>query len=232
VFVLSYRSMELPYLTRHSVYGEAPASDTIEQMRVIAGTHRSRLLTAPRGTEIRPTSDHLRETVFNILAPRLEGCRFVDLYAGTGAVGIEALSRGALHVWFAENSPQAIAAIRANLASLKITHGFTLEDRGTGAMLQRLAKLGQLIDILYIDPPYDAAAEYEATLSFLGSARGRASLASDALIVVEHAKKAVLAARYGALHLARVKKQGDATLTFYAVPTAEEDPTTIEAPSV
>ena len=89
-------------------------------MRVIAGTYRSRQLIAPRGIQTRPTSDRLRETLFNILAPRLDGCRFVDLYAGTGAVGIEALSRGASHVWFAENAEPALASLRQNLAALKI----------------------------------------------------------------------------------------------------------------
>ncbi len=99
-------------------------------MRVIAGTFRSRQLVAPRGMQTRPTSDRLRETLFNILAPRLEGSRFVDLYAGTGAVGIEALSRGASHVWFAENSEPALASLRQNLSALRVTRGFTVEDRG------------------------------------------------------------------------------------------------------
>jgi 16S rRNA (guanine(966)-N(2))-methyltransferase RsmD len=100
-------------------------------MRVIAGTHRSRSLVAPRGAATRPTSDRLRETLFNILesraqAPCVQGCRFADLYAGTGAVGIEALSRGAAHVWFAERSGPALAAIRANLKALGIARGFTV----------------------------------------------------------------------------------------------------------
>src|SRR6202022_4447997 len=143
-------------------------------MRVIAGTYRSRLLEAPRGTATRPTSDRLRETLFNILAPRLDGCRFVDLYAGTGAVGIEALSRGAEHVWFAENAEAALAALRQNLSALKVNRGFTLEDRGVGAMLQRLGKLSQPIDIVFLDPPYEAEEEYTGTLNFFGSVRGRA----------------------------------------------------------
>jgi len=125
-------------------------------MRVIAGTYRSRSLIAPRGFQTRPTSDRLRETLFNILAPRLQGCRFVDLYAGTGAVGIEAISRGAEHVWFAENAEPAVASLRQNLAKLKIGRGFTLEDRGVGAMLQRLGKLPKPVDIVYLDPPYEA----------------------------------------------------------------------------
>lgn len=166
----------------------------------------------------RPTSDRLRETLFNILSPRIEGCRFVDLYAGTGAVGIEALSRGAAHVWFAENAEPALASIRQNLAALKIGRSFTLEDRGVGAMLQRLSKLGQPVDLIYVDPPYEAQAEYEGTLNFLGSARGRQVLAPDALVVAEHSSKAKLAARYGALEHIRLVKQGDAALSFFSFP--------------
>ncbi len=191
-------------------------------MRVIAGTYRSRQLIAPRGLETRPTSDRLRETLFNILAARLEGCRFVDLYAGTGAVGIEALSRGAAHVWFAENADPALASFRANLAALKITHGFTLEPRGVGAMLQRLGKLAQKIDLVYLDPPYEAEAEYAGTLQFLGSVRGREMLAPDALIIAEHSSKAKLATRYGALEHTRLLKQGDAALSFFGFPQAEQ----------
>jgi 16S rRNA (guanine(966)-N(2))-methyltransferase RsmD len=184
-------------------------------MRVIAGTFRSRLLVSPRGSATRPTSDRLRETLFNILAPRIPGCHFADLYAGTGAVGIEAISRGASHVWFAENSAPALAAIQANLAALKIARGFTLEDRGTGAMLQRIAKSAKPVDIVYLDPPYEAEAEYEGTLSFFGSVRGRALLAPDAVVIAEHASKASLPERFGVLERFRHLRQGDAALSFY-----------------
>jgi 16S rRNA (guanine(966)-N(2))-methyltransferase RsmD len=197
-------------------------------MRVIAGTYRSRPLVAPRGTGTRPTSDRLRETLFNILSPRLAGSRFADLYAGTGAVGIEAISRGAAHVWFAEKAEPALAAIRANLKALKIAHGFTLEERGTGALLERLAKSAQkaaeasrkpeLLDLIYLDPPWEAEAEYTNTLHLLGSARGCQLLAPGALIVAEHNSKAQLAARFGELIQTRTLKQGDAALTFYALP--------------
>lgn len=185
-------------------------------MRVIAGTFRSRLLAAPKGTGTRPTSDRLRETLFNILAPRLAGCQFADLYAGTGAVGIEALSRGAAHVLFTENAPAAITPLRANLASLGIGRGYTLEDRGTGALLTRLDKLGGPLDLIFLDPPYEAETEYEATLGFLGSARGRSALATNALVVAEHSSKTPLVERYGSLTRTRTKKQGDAALSFYA----------------
>jgi 16S rRNA (guanine(966)-N(2))-methyltransferase RsmD len=170
----------------------------------------------------RPTSDRLRETLFNILAPRMDGARFVDLYAGTGAVGIEALSRGAAHVWFAENAAPALAALRANLAALKIGGGFAVEDRGVGAALQRLAKLTEPVNVVFLDPPYEAEAEYEGTLGFLGSVRGRELLAADAMVIAEHSSKARsrLAERYGALEQRRFLKQGDAALSFFAL-TAE-----------
>jgi 16S rRNA (guanine966-N2)-methyltransferase len=194
------------------------------KMRVIAGTFRSRQLFAPRGMQTRPTSDRLRETLFNILAPRLNGCRFVDLYAGTGAVGIEALSRGAEHVWFAENAEPALTSLRQNLSALKISHGFTLEDRGVGAMLQRLGKLPQPVDLVFLDPPYEAEDEYEGTLNFFGSVRGRTVLAPRGLLIAEHSSKGKLAARYGALEHTRLVKQGDAALSFFGFPAVEQSP--------
>ena len=183
-------------------------------MRVIAGQYRSRLLASPPGTLVRPTSDRLRETLFNILAPRLEGCRFVDLYAGTGAVGIEALSRGATHVWFAEKAAAALKSLRANLTSLKLTQGYTLDDRGVTQLLQRLSVA---VDLVFLDPPYEAEDDYNQTLGFLGSPTGRKLLAGGALVIAEHATKArfKLSPRYGVLEQTRTYKQGDASLSFY-----------------
>ncbi len=207
-------------------------------MRVIAGMYRSRQLVAPRGMATRPTSDRLRETLFNILEARtggLAGCLFADLYAGTGAVGIEAISRGAAQLWFAEKAAPALAALRANLKALKIEQGYTVEERGAGALLERLIRnnekteetgrpagalssaSGKLLDIVYLDPPWEADAEYAATLHLLGSARGSLVLAPGALVVAEHSSKMRLAERYGELAQTRTMKQGDAALTFYAV---------------
>ena len=190
-------------------------------MRVIAGIYRSRPLVAPKGLGTRPTSDRLRETLFNVLSPRIAGSRFVDLYAGTGAVGIEAMSRGAEYVWFAEKAAPAIAAMRANLAALKIMGGYTLEIRGVGAMLERMGKMSQPVDIVFLDPPYEAEAEYAGTLNFLGSVRGRGVLATDAVVIAEHGSKAKLAERYGALEQTRRIKQGDAALSFFGFPVEE-----------
>lgn len=184
-------------------------------MRVIAGTHRSRQLAAPKGLDTRPTSDRLREALFNVLAPRIAGTHFVDLYAGSGAVGIEALSRGVAHVWFAEKAVPAVAAIRANLKALRIESGYTIDERGTLALLATLAEKGTAVDILFLDPPYDAAHEYQSTLAFLGGAGASAMFAADTMVVAEHNKKIPLAEKYGALERTRVLQQSDAALSFY-----------------
>ena len=185
-------------------------------MRVIAGTFRSRALQSPRGTATRPTSDRLRETLFNILAPRLAGSAFADLYAGTGAVGIEALSRGARHVWFAENAPAALKALHANLSALHITAGYTVDARGVMPLLQ---KLTQSLDLVFLDPPYESEDAYTQTLGFLGGAAGGKCLHSETLVIAEHATRGdfALADRYGRLVRSRQLKQGDASLSFYRI---------------
>lgn len=189
-------------------------------MRVIAGTYRSRLLTAPRGQETRPTGDRLREALFNVLAPRIAGASFADLYAGSGAVGIEALSRGASQVCFVDNSPSAIAAIRANLASLKIESNFSIDTRSVSAVLDDFSQRGAktLWDVVFLDPPYQAVHAYENTLETLGRL-AKAILAPNGIVIAEHQAEhraeASLAESYGSLHRYRVLKQSDAALSFY-----------------
>jgi 16S rRNA (guanine966-N2)-methyltransferase len=139
-------------------------------MRIIAGRYRSRVLEAPAGMSTRPTSDRLRETLFNVLAPRLEGAAFLDLYAGSGAVGLEALSRGARSVVFVERAPAALKVLRGNLAALDVREGFRVEARSVGAFLRSAAagpKPGPQA-VVFLDPPYEASAEYERTLGLLG----------------------------------------------------------------
>jgi 16S rRNA (guanine(966)-N(2))-methyltransferase RsmD len=188
-------------------------------MRVIAGKFRSRLLQAPKGTATRPTSDRLRETLFNILGPRIEGARFVDLYAGSGAVGIEAISRGAEFVWFAEREKPAVAAIRANLAALKIAGGYALEDRGVGKLLESMVEKERKAEIVFLDPPWEAAEEYDFALHFL--CRNTSELLSEgAIVVAEHGKKLPPAEQFkakngGVLERYRLLVQGDAALSFY-----------------
>ena len=194
-------------------------------MRIIAGEYRSRTLEAPAGLATRPTSDRLRETLFNVLAPWMEGAVFLDLYAGSGAVGIEALSRGAAGVDFVERTETAVAVLRKNLARLGITKGFRVHTGGVGSWLRRFAKnagLGRkpgsaaVFDLVFLDPPYDAAEEYAATLGLLGGGSAEL-LAPGALVIAEHRRKERLEERYGELGRTRLLEQGDAALSFYAV---------------
>jgi 16S rRNA (guanine(966)-N(2))-methyltransferase RsmD len=185
-------------------------------MRVIAGAYRSRILTSPPGIATRPTSDRLRETLFNILGPRVAGSRFADLFAGTGAVGIEAISRGAAHTFFAEKSPAALRSLKGNLTNLKITQHYTLEERGTNSLLARLLTLEPL-DVIFLDPPYEDEEAYTQTLGFLGSPAHASMLSPDAIILAEHATKGFQPLRnYGQLTRTRVYKQGDTTVSFYS----------------
>jgi 16S rRNA (guanine966-N2)-methyltransferase len=182
-------------------------------MRIIAGHYRSRSLDAPAGLATRPTTDRLRETLFNVLAPRIVGARFLDLYAGSGAVGLEALSRAAAHVDFVERAPAALTALRKNLDRLALTAGFRIHAASVGAVL-RTKKPGPAFDIVFLDPPYDAAEEYAGTLELLDR-NHTALLAPDALVIAEHRRKQELEDRHGQLLRTRLLKQGDAALSFY-----------------
>jgi 16S rRNA (guanine(966)-N(2))-methyltransferase RsmD len=184
-------------------------------MRVIAGTLRSRTLAAPPGLSTRPTSDRLRETLFNVLAPRIHGAAFLDLYAGSGAVGIEALSRGAARVTFVERAAQALKVLRANLDRLSLTQGFRVHSGTAGSFLRGPRSAAAEFDIIFLDPPYDAAGEYATVLDLLGG-EASAFLAPDAIVIAEHRKKDVLDPQYGALQRTRLLEQGDAALSFYA----------------
>jgi 16S rRNA (guanine966-N2)-methyltransferase len=183
-------------------------------MRVISGIYRSRRLAAPPGLATRPTSDRLRETLFNILAPRLPGATFADLYAGSGGNGIEALSRGASMVFFVEHAVPALHAIRLNLKSLGIVSGYGIEPRTVSSFLGRSTEKQRKLDIVFLDPPYEAAEEYAATLDLMGG-ECASLLNPESLVVAEHRGKQPLADRYGVLACFRVRAQGDAALSFF-----------------
>jgi 16S rRNA (guanine(966)-N(2))-methyltransferase RsmD len=189
-------------------------------MRIIAGSLRSRTLEAPPGLATRPTSDRLRETLFNVLAARIQGAAFLDLYAGSGAVGIEALSRGAARVEFVEREPKALKVLRGNLAKLGISGGFRIDSSSVAAALKHLGKENQRFDLFFLDPPWDAAAEYAATLGFLGGSTA-GLLADGALVIAEHRRKQRLEDCYGSLERTRLLEQGDAALSFYAAGTGQ-----------
>ncbi|HXL22017.1 MAG TPA: 16S rRNA (guanine(966)-N(2))-methyltransferase RsmD [Candidatus Dormibacteraeota bacterium] len=184
-------------------------------MRVIAGQYRSRILKSLKGLALRPTSDKLRETLFNVLAQEIAGSHFVDLFAGTGAVGIEALSRGAAEVVFIENHAPAAALIRKNLESLAIRSGATVLSsdalRGLQTMASRYATQ-PTFGYVFLDPPYAAADDYLRVLRYLGSAE---FLTPNAIVIAEHRKTFPLPDQIENLHQVRLLKQGDAALTFY-----------------
>jgi 16S rRNA (guanine966-N2)-methyltransferase len=182
-------------------------------MRIIAGTYRSRALIAPPGMATRPTSDRLRETLFNVLAPRMEGAAFLDLYAGSGAVGLEALSRAAGRVTFVERAQPAIKTLRANLSALGVESGFRVHAGSVASFLRSCG--GDAFDVVFLDPPYDAETEYETALRLLGGASARA-LNAGAVVIAEHRRKQRLDDAYGRLARTRLLEQGDATLSFYA----------------
>jgi 16S rRNA (guanine(966)-N(2))-methyltransferase RsmD len=186
-------------------------------VRIIAGLLRSRRLEAPPGLATRPSSDRLRETLFNVLAPRIEGAAFLDLYAGSGAVGMEALSRGAAQVEFVERAAAALRVLRGNLARLGISTGFHVHAVAVGAFLRRAAEAPKRehYEVVFLDPPWEAAEEYAATLGLLGgSAAGL--LGDGALVIAEHRRKQLLEDSYGSLERTRLLEQGDAALSFYA----------------
>lgn len=185
-------------------------------MRVIAGKYRGRKLKSPPHFDTRPTSDRLRETLFNILAGRIEGARFLDLGAGTGAVGIEALSRGAEHVTFVDRSRKMCDLIEVNLRAL----GIAGEDAETvtadaSEYLRRQAKKQKSpFDIIFFDPPYDA--DYESALNQIAEHAAQL-MAKDAVVIVEHYKKRGLSEKFRPLKRYRILKQGDSVLSFYHI---------------
>ena len=182
-------------------------------MRIIAGKFRGRRLKSPPTLQTRPTSDRLRETLFNILAPRIEGVRFLDLCAGSGAVGIEALSRGAAHVTFVDQSSGMCALIEKNLYTLRVEDEVEVVHAEASEFLRRYAgKQALVFDIVFFDPPY--ATDYEGVLKYFGEHAARL-LAEDSLVIVEHYKKNDLKEKFGRVHRYRTLKQGDSLLSFY-----------------
>lgn len=181
-------------------------------MRVIAGIYRSRPLATLRGAKLRPTSDRLRESLFNILGGAVRGSVFVDLFAGTGAVGIEALSRGARQVFFVESHRAAVSLIRRNLASLDITAEAEILPMDALRGLRALVRGGTRADCIFLDPPYAKSDVYLKVLEILDRAP---LLAEDGCVIAEHNRRLALPERVGQLVRVRVVKQGDAALSFY-----------------
>ncbi len=176
-------------------------------MRVIAGRYRRRQLEAPAWEGLRPTSDRLKQTLFDVLAPSVAGARVLDGFAGSGALGIEALSRGAVEVVFVDQDARALALVAANLAHCGVTGGYVMiRDDFRGGLRQLPA--GQRFDLILLDPPY----ETDVT-DVLVTAAGR--LAVDGTLVLEHAKRRPAPERAGRLQCLRRLIAGDSGLAFY-----------------
>lgn len=183
-------------------------------MRVIAGKYRGRNLKSPPSLEVRPTSDRLRETLFNVIGPRIDEVRFLDLCAGSGAVGIEALSRGAANVVFVDRSRKMCALVEANLDLCKVPEDETevVQAEASDFLSRSIAAGGKPWDIMFFDPPY--ANDYLKVLNAIGS-HATKLLTDSAILIVEHHHKKELPDYVGSLHRSRILKQGDSALSFY-----------------
>ena len=181
-------------------------------MRIISGLYKSRRLKSapPEGT--RPTGDKLRETLFNILGETVRGCTFLDGCAGVGAIGIEAISRGAALVVFVERSRNATKMIRENLAALGIKEGFRILDMELNKALAVSARDGIGFDVAFVDPPYDSDDIYDDALARLADGK---LIVESGLAVFEHSKKRELPKATGSFTKVRVLRQGDSGLSFY-----------------
>ena len=183
-------------------------------MRIIAGQYRGRVLRSPPSTAVRPTSDRLRETLFNILAPRIEGARFLDLCAGSGAVGIEALSRGASFATFVERSRKLCGLVEANLDLCKVPeeNSEVVMSDALEFIRRRQARGALAWDICFYDPPYET--EYSPVLGVLGSTDSTL-LQNGGTLIAEHHHKNKLPDEAGELRRWRIVKQGESSLSFY-----------------
>ncbi len=182
-------------------------------MRVIAGSHRGRRLSGPRGISLRPTSDKVREALFSILGNRIPGSRFLDLYAGTGAVGIEALSRGAQVVTFVESDPKVVQIIRKNLTACGLLDQAELCVSATQTFLRQPQTWNGPYDVVFADPPY---ADREAVTLVLGSWHTDL-LASEAVMVIEQDARVQLPAATDRARLVRRYEYGDTALFLYGM---------------
>ncbi len=193
-------------------------------MRIIAGTLRGRRLSCPAGLALRPTSDRLKETLFNILAPRMAGCAFLDLFAGSGAIGLEAHSRGASPVVLAEMEARSLQCLHDNLTRCGVREALRVLPMSSDKALARLSGEGIRFDLIFLDPPYGQTALYQQTLEAIDE---KGLLAPDGLVIAEHPARCPLEELYGGLQQTRRHRVGDSGLSFYSrsVPpmTAEKE---------
>lgn len=179
-------------------------------MRVIAGEFKGKSLKAPRGSKIRPTSDRVKEAVFNVLADKISGSSFLELFAGSGSVGIEAISRGADRVFFVESDRLCLKAISANLEALGIKRAKTMLASADEA-IEKLMALNERFDIVFLDPPYHQEKLKNCLLKLIGCD----ILKPHSIAVAEHSKREVLPQQLFTLKLILTKTYGGTAVSFY-----------------
>ena len=194
-------------------------------MRIIAGAYKGRRLATPRGATTRPTADQVRIALLDTLMPWLPGARVLDLFAGAGGVGLEALSRGAAHATLVERDARAVAALRANVATLGVEKAARVVRDDVARALSALARAGERFDVVFLDPPYDTD-DVATTLDALG---GADLLAAGGVVVAQHLTKRAPAASARVLAAFRTRRFGETTLTFFrhgAPGAGRDDPAT------
>lgn len=188
-------------------------------MRIISGAFRGRRLRGPRGMDVRPTSDRLKQTLFDILGARVRGSVFLDAFAGTGSVGLEAISRGAREVVFIESAGDSVQLIRRNLADCGVRSGFRILQRDIFTALRQLAREDFRPDTVFFDPPY----AWEPYRDLLALVFGTGMAGSDTCAIIEHRSKSSLPEDEGGGRRVRTVAQGDKSLSFYLPRPGPED---------
>ncbi|MEK6801632.1 MAG: 16S rRNA (guanine(966)-N(2))-methyltransferase RsmD [Nitrospirota bacterium] len=189
-------------------------------MRVIAGLHRGRRLLGPRGQAIRPTSDRVKEALFSILGERTTGARVLDLYAGTGSIGIEALSRGAAHVTFVEADRQALRLLNSNLEQCGLQQSANVCACQVSQFFRQATQWSGPYDIVFCDPPYQLTPELIA----MAQEWNAGWLTDAAVVILEHGKKAEIPQTLGLLSQVKRYDYGDTALTRFQLTPKEADP--------
>jgi len=179
-------------------------------MKITGGKFRSRNIKTPKGTVTRPTSAMLREVIFNILSNDTHDAAFLDIFAGSGSVGLEALSRGASHASFVENNKAAASIIKENLAIFDIAHDAVVLPTTARAAIEKFKREGTIFDIIFLDPPFSDLAAYTDTLNLLSDI-----LSPNGTIIAQHDKRAELSDSYLKIEKVRIKNIGDNSLSFY-----------------
>ncbi|WP_422485174.1 16S rRNA (guanine(966)-N(2))-methyltransferase RsmD [Gudongella sp. DL1XJH-153] len=181
-------------------------------MRVISGIRKGHKLIAPKGGSVRPTEDRVKESLFNILSPLKSEAIVLDLFAGSGGIGIEFLSRGASKVYFVDNSYDSIEAIRKNLEHTKLREFAEVLRGDARTTIKKFSSIDIVFDYIYIDPPYAAEELFHKTLQLIADYK---MLSHDGIIIVEHDKSMIFKSRYSGIELFDTRNYGSKEMTYF-----------------